>query len=176
MSCSAAGNPPPSSHSSARKLLELGYAMPLMDEAGAQTAPISGASTNKAGWLVAIIVFGLIWSELINQLKAEWWLNPQYNYGLIVPLLALYLFWKRWRNRPPPATRTTTAAPIVLILFCAALFLPIRFVAEANPDWRLLSWGLALVVVTISLSFGYLSGGGAWLRHFAFPILFFLVA
>jgi len=29
---------------------------------------------------------------------------------------------------------------MALILFGAALFLPIRFVAEANPDWRLLSW------------------------------------
>ena len=51
----------------------------LMDEAVAQTAPISGASTNKAGWLVAIVLFGLLWLELNNQLKAEWWLNPQYN-------------------------------------------------------------------------------------------------
>src|SRR5437870_3038199 len=176
MSCSAAGNPPPSSHSSARKLLELGYAMPLMDEAGAQTAPISGASTNKAGWLVAIVLFGLLWLELINQLKAEWWLNPQYNYGLIVPLLALYLFWKRWRNRPAPAPPAATGFPIALILFGATLFLLIRFLAEANPDWRLLSWLLGLAVVTISLSFLYLTGGRAWLRHFAFPFLFFLVA
>jgi len=177
MSCSAAGNPPwSSSHSSARKLLELGYAMPLMDEAGAQTAPISGASTNKAGWLVAIVLFGLLWLELINQLKAEWWLNPQYNYGLIVPLLALYLFWKRWRNRPAPAPPAATGFPIALILFGATLFLLIRFLAEANPDWRLLSWLLGLAVVTISLSFLYLTGGRAWLRHFAFPFLFFLVA
>src|SRR6266446_455076 len=150
--------------------------MPLMDEAVAQTAPISGASTNKAGRLVAIVLFGLLWLELINQLKAEWWLNPQYNYGLIVPLLALYLFWKRWRNRPAPAPPTATGFPIALILFCATLFLLIRFLAEANPDWRLLSWLLGLAVVTVSLSFLYLTGGRAWLRHFAFPFLFFLVA
>jgi exosortase len=150
--------------------------MPLMDEAVAQTAPISGAGTNKAGWLVAIVLFGLLWLELINQLKAEWWLNPQYNYGLIVPLLALYLFWKRWRNRPAPAPPPATGFPIVLILFCATLFLLIRFLAEANPDWRLLSWLLGLAVVTISLSFLYLTGGRAWLRHFAFPVLFFLVS
>src|SRR5882762_510498 len=124
-----------------------------MDKTMAQTAALSAPSAKKTSWLIPLVVFGLIWFELINQLKAEWWLNPQYNYGLIVPLLALYLFWKRWRNRPPPAPRTTTAVPIALIAFCAALFFPIRFVAEANPDWRLLSWGLALAVVTISLSF-----------------------
>src|ERR1700737_1767044 len=150
--------------------------MPQMDEAVAQTAPISRARIKRAGWLVAIVFVGLFWFELINQLKAEWWLNPQYNYGLIVPLLALYLFWKRWRNRPIPAPPAATAFPISLILFCAALFLPIRFLAEANPDWRLLSWSLALIVVAISLSFVYLIGGRAWLRHFPFPILFFLVA
>jgi len=169
-------NPCSSSHSSARKLLGLGYAMPLMDEAVAQIAPISGASINKAGRLVAIVLFSLLWFELINQLKAEWWLNPQYNYGLIIPLLALYLFWKRSRNRPAPASPVATGFPIAFILFCAALFLPIRFLAEANPDWRLLSWLLALAVVTISLSFLYLTAGRAWLRHFAFPVLFFLVA
>src|SRR5437667_3451691 len=164
MSCSAAGNPPwSSSHSSARKLLELGYAMPLMDEAGAQTAPISGASTNKAGWLVAIVLFGLLWLELINQLKDEWWLNPQYNYGLIVPLLALYLFWKRWRNRPAAAASARTGFAIAVMFLCAALFLPIRFLTEANPDWRLLSWGLALVVVGTSLLFLYVIGGRGWL-------------
>jgi exosortase len=150
--------------------------MPQMDETIVQTAAVSARSARKTSWFIVLVVFGLIWFELINQLKAEWWLNPQYNYGLIVPLLAVYVFWKRWRNRPSPATGATTAGPIALILFCAVLLFPIRFVAEANPDWRLLSWGLALVVVTISLSFVYLSGGRVWLRHFAFPILFFLVA
>jgi exosortase len=147
-----------------------------MDETIAQTTAVSARGAKKITWLIVVVVFGLVWLELIGQLKAEWWLNPQYNYGLIVPLLALYLFWKRWRNRPAPAPPAATAAPISLIVFCAALFLPIRFVAEANPDWRLLSWVLALVVVTISLSSVYLSGGRPWLGHFAFPILFFLVA
>ena len=147
-----------------------------MDEAIAPAAPVSVTSSKRAGWLIVLAVFGLLWFELINQLRPEWWLNPQYNYGLIVPLLALYLFWKRWRTRPSPTPPAATAFPIVLIFCCAALFLPIRFVAEANPDWRLLSWGLAFSVVTISLLFLYLIGGRAWLRHFAFPILFFLVA
>jgi exosortase len=150
--------------------------MPLMDEAIPRTAPVSGVDIKRAGWLVALVVFGLFWFELVNQLKAEWWLNPQYNYGLIVPFLALYLFWKRWRNRPVPAPPGTIAFPIALILFGASLFLPIRFLAEANPDWRMLSWMLALVVAALSLLFLYLVGGRAWGRHFAFPVLFFLVA
>ena len=150
--------------------------MPQMDEAVVQTASVSVASVKRAGWLIPIVVFGLLWFELINQLKPEWWLNPQYNYGLIVPLLALYLFWKRWRVRPTPTPPAATAFPIPFILLCAALALPIRFLAEANPEWRLLSWLFALVVVTISLLFLYIVGGRVWVRHFAFPVLFFLVA
>jgi len=147
-----------------------------MDETLVQTTPVSESSPNKARWLFAVLAFGLLWFELINQLKGEWWLNPQYNYGLIVPFLVVYLLWKRWPIKPTPFRPTANALSIFLIVICAALFLPIRFLAEANPDWRLLNWLLALVVVSISLAFVYLNGGVAWLRHFAFPFLFFLVA
>src|SRR5947207_13353601 len=134
-----------------------------MEEAFAAPAPNLVTSSKRTGWLIVLAVFAFLCLELINQLKAEWWLNPQYNYGLIVPLLALYLFWKRWGNRPAPAPPAATGFPIALILFGATLFLLIRFLAEANPDWRLLSWLLGLAVVTISLSFLYLTGGGAGL-------------
>ena len=150
--------------------------MPLMDEAFVSTASVSTTTAKKLGWLIALAVFGLIWVELITQLKPEWWLNPQYNYGLIVPLLAVYLFSKRCRSRPPPQPPAVHALAIAFIFFSAALFLPIRFLSEANPDWRLLSWLLAFIAAAISLAFLYLIGGRAWLRHFAFPILFFLVA
>jgi exosortase len=53
---------------------------------------------------------------------------------------------------------------------------PARLIAVANPDWRLLDWTMALAAVVVSLSAVHLAGGRPWLRHFAFPILFFLVA
>ena len=156
-------------------MLALGYAMPQMEQTIAPNAPSTIAS-HKIGWLMLIAGLALLWFELINQLKAEWLLNPQYNYGLIVPLVAVYLLWKRWRNRPVPASPSTTALPVLVIVVLAGFFFPIRFLADANPDWRLLSWSLALVVVSISLAFVCLIGGRPWLRHFAFPFLFFLVA
>jgi exosortase len=157
-------------------LLGLGYPMPQMEEAAAQTTAVSGGAFRRLNWLFVLVAFGVVWFELISQLRPEWWLNPQYNYGLIVPVLALYLFWKRWRTRPPPESPARRALAIAFVFFTVPLFLPIRFLSEANPDWRFLSWALALIVVAISLSFVYLTGGRAWLRHFAFPILFFLVA
>src|ERR1700730_19416068 len=126
--------------------------------------------------LAIAVVFALLWLEVVNQLKAEWSLNPQYGYGWSVPFLALYLLWRRWSGRPLPRPSDSRLLPIALIVFCTLLFFPIRFVAEANPDWRLLSWALALIAVAMSILWIFLIGGWPWVRHFFFPILFFLVA
>ena len=128
------------------------------------------------GWILLFVTFGLLWSELILQLKPEWWLNPQYNYGVIVPVLVAYLLWKRWQTRPTPIEPGAKPLAFLIIAAAAVLFFSIRLLADANPDWRLLSWLLAVVVIAISLSIVFLMGGRSWLRHFAFPFLFFLVA
>ena len=47
---------------------------------------------------------------------------------------------------------------------------------EATPDWRLAQWALAAEVIGLSLCAVHLAGGRPWLRHFAFPIAFILVA
>ena len=62
------------------------------------------------------------------------------------------------------------------VAFAALLILPVRVVYEANPDWPLCSWLLALGVVTISLYAVFLLGGWSWVAHFAFPVCFILVA
>jgi exosortase len=162
----------------ARNLLGVGYAMPEMKTAVARTGFRAPTATKIAVWpsVVSLLVFAWLWFEVINQLKAEWSLNPQYGYGWSVPFLALYLIWKRWQTRPSPRPPDSRAWPIAIIILCAFLFFPIRFVAEANPDWRLLSWALTFIAIAISICFIFLVGGRPWLSYFAFPLLFFFVA
>jgi exosortase len=136
----------------------------------------SSASQSRVWPMAALLFLGLVWLEVIHQLQAEWSVNPQYSYGWSVPLLVCYLLWKRWADRPSPTRPALAFIPVAISVFCAVLFLPIRFVAEANPDWRLLSWSLSLVAVAISICLIFLSGGWPWVRYFAFPFLFFLVA
>jgi exosortase len=62
------------------------------------------------------------------------------------------------------------------IFLVALLLLPFRIIAIANPDWRLISWGMAVTCLLITLCIVYLVGGKSWLRHFCFPFAFFLVA
>ena len=130
------------------------------------------------GWTVALatIAFLLLWLEIIFQLQSEWSLNPQYGYGWTVPFLAGWLFYQRWICRPAPSAPRYRGLTISIALFAAAILLPVRLIAVANPDWRLISWAMSLVAVVISLCALHLAGGAPWSRHFAFPILFFLVA
>ena len=131
-------------------------------------APMAApASTMKtAWWRMAIVGTSLLvlWSEVVKHLSADWSLNPQYSYGWAVPFLSIFLLWQRWPERPSPQPPRARTLPLSIIFFCAFLFLPIRFVAEANPDWRLLSWALALAAVTISICFLLLAGGASWAR------------
>lgn len=120
----------------------------------------------------------LLWLWLFHHLHAEWRLNAQYHYGWAVPFLAGFLFFARWQTAPatePPAPRGARRAT-VLGWLCLAILLPIRVVEEANPDWRLLSWTLALCVVAYALSAIFRAGGWEWVKHFGFPICFPLVA
>jgi len=55
----------------------------------------------RAALLACTVVVGY-WCLLFNQLRVDWEVNPQYNYGWFVPLLALGLFWQRWLTRPHP--------------------------------------------------------------------------
>jgi exosortase len=113
---------------------------------------------------------------LINQLRVEWSINPQYSYGWGVPFLSLYLFWKRWQDRPDVSRPAATGSLILLPVLSLFLLLPIRLVQESNPEWRLVSWAYSLVVVSVSLAALWRMGGRPWLKHFSFPLAFVLIA
>ncbi len=87
------------------------------------------------------------------------------------------------------ASRPVVSGPAVLwsLAFCALLYLPTRLVQEANPEWRLVSWALALEVVAVTLlvlrtidytppTTDHASRFTFHVSRFTFPILFFLVA
>src|SRR6266571_4119978 len=124
--------------------------------------------------LAAAAVIAL-WAELIIQLRLDWSYNPSYGYGWSVPFLAAYLFVRRWSSRPEPRSFASSRWALSTIVF-AAMLLPLRIVAKANPDWRLVSWSMAISITIITFSVLAGTGGQPWVRHFAFPVLFLLVS
>lgn len=112
----------------------------------------------------------------ILQLHLDWSLNPSYNYGWLVPFLAAYSFWSRWTRRPEPQIPQSRSLALAAMAAGAFFLLPLRVVAKANPDWRLISWGVGVSAIAVAFFLLWGIGGSRWLRHFAFPFLFCLVA
>lgn len=125
--------------------------------------------------LVGWVIPGALGLWLFHHLHFEWSLNEQYNYGWAVPFLTAFLFYLRWPARPaarPQSSAVLTIASCTILV----LLLPVRLVEEANPDWRLLSWAFAFLVVGYWIVALARAGGGEWVRHFGFPICFPLVS
>ena len=116
------------------------------------------------------------WLWLAACLWPQWSFYEIYEYGLFVPFLALGLVWRRWLSVPEPETPRVRLWLLPVLLLAAGLLLPVRMIYEANSLWRTISWPLGIAVMTLVLGGIYYLGGRAWLRHFSFPILFFLSA
>jgi exosortase len=147
--------------------------------------------------LASVVFFAALWLILWWQLSGEWSVNDQYSYGWFIPFLAIVLFWLRWEDRPKADhsghrsaisgqrsnnqeritnNRKAQAIAIGIVIFALSLLFPIRLFEIGNPDWRPLSWLHAICVVAITLVFLWAVGGKPWLRHFAFPVGFTLIA
>lgn len=144
--------------------------------APAELGSVRVSSRLSFGAIAALALIGLVWLAFVRQLQLEWSLNPQYSYGWSVPFIAAYLVWRRWSFRPAPAPNDFGALALILTAAGAVVLFPVRFIAEANPDWRMLDWATAVITVGMTMSILFYRGGTPWLRHFAFPIFFLLVA
>jgi exosortase len=147
----------------------------------------------SAGLALSVLFLAALWFVLCRELSGEWLVNEQYSFGWFVPFFALYLFWLRWQDRPPPEipklvlsdsrmdpksqARNNGFAALIAIPALVVL-LPVRLFEIANPEWRLLAWIHTAAVVTLTLLLIWFAGpaGAGWLRHFAFPVAFIFVA
>ncbi|HWA87433.1 MAG TPA: exosortase/archaeosortase family protein, partial [Opitutus sp.] len=140
-------------------------------------SPAARAAQSRAAWAASFLLLLAAWMLVWNQQRLEWSVNPTYAYGWAVPLLAGYLFYERWRSRPAAAQTAEWApawlAPAAILL---AVYLPVRVVQEANPDWVKINWIMTGLMVGLSFCAVYSVGGRRGLAHCAFPILFLMTA
>jgi exosortase len=167
-----------------------------------KTAP---KEISRSQWVLTALTLVALWFVLCRHLSGEWSVNEQYSYGWFVPFFALFLFWMRWEDRPKgemrnvecgipvaaavPAARhphlqatrlplqeTQNVVAIGIAIVALLTLFPIRLFEVANPDWRPLGWLHAFAVIAITFVVIYQIGGWPWVKHFSFPVLFFLVA
>lgn len=114
-----------------------------------------------------------------RHLSVFWSLSPQYQYGWAVPPLAACLFYRRWRTIPETdAARPSRSGERAekLLIFFAALLAPLWLIRTAMPDWDVIGFSLASVVILIVLALLASIGGTRLAWHMAFPVLFLLCA
>jgi exosortase len=145
-------------------------------------SPLAGRHF-RARAALSVLFLAALWFGLCRELSGEWSVNEQYNFGWFVPFFALYLFWLRWQDAPRieirnPKSEIRKGQTLAALLAIGALLLllPVRLFEIANPEWRLLAWTHAAAVVVLTFLLIWWAGGEAWLRHFAFPVLFIFVA
>jgi len=128
-------------------------------------------------FILLLLPVACLWFVLINHLRVEWAVNPQYSYGKVVPFLCLYLLWRRSRQ-PEIGVPGEIPSSICYFLFafCALLYAPTRLIQVANPEWRLVSWTLAIEVIGLTLLTIYFAFGSRVLARYEFPICYFFVA
>jgi exosortase len=136
---------------------------------------------SKAKWLASgpgLLLLGLAacWLLFFEELLGEWSINTQYSYGFAVPLLGAVLVWRRWPERPPAAAPANAGVPGMAAAVLLLFLLPLRLVVEANPEWRLVYWCHGIQVLGLSACLLYWLGGWRWVRFFAPPIAFILIA
>ena len=121
-------------------------------------------------------MLGALWLMLFAQVSGEWSIVPQYSYGWAVPILAGWVAWNRWLAKPAPGRGPSAGVTFTLASALMLLLGATRLVQEGNRDWRLVSWLLGGEVAGLtSLALAW-AGGWPWVRHFAFALLFPLVA
>lgn len=144
----------------------------------ATTASGPAATASNGPSMVFWGALVVMWGWFFFILTGEWEANEQYSHGWFIPILAGYIFWQRWNERPAPEPATGSlrvwcyAVLAVLVLPSAAGIL----IAGAYPDWRLVLWGLGIAVFLASLALTALAGGMPWVRQFSFAFVFAMVA
>ncbi len=126
----------------------------------------------------SLIQFSLValWVYVVFRLAPLWHSNTDYGFGWYIPLLCLCLFWERWKQRPAKSPARPAAGTFLLIGLLAGMMMPGALFLEVIPQWRFAGWIFTTAAIGLTFVLLYLLGGRNWSRHFAFPILFFVIA
>lgn len=143
-----------------------------MVESPAELGVLKGAESRAGGftglrlWAGAalfVALLGALYGTVLRDLVRDWWEDPNYSHGFVVPLFAAYVLWQR---RTELARLPAAGSWAGLLLFLAGLgALLLGDVAAENFVMR-----SSLIVVLAGLTLFHL--GPAFLRVLAFPLAY----
>lgn len=115
--------------------------------------------------LIVIAMAVLYWS-ILADLARDWWNDPNYSHGLVVPLITLWLLWRRKDNFAATAVSPGNFGLVVIVGALVVLFL-----GELGAELFLTRFSLWLLLGGIVLFFF----GWNHLAEAAFPLCLLLL-
>jgi exosortase len=128
---------------------------------------ISGLELAPVSVVLGAVLLAVYW-KILRALVIQWWDDPNYSHGFLVPLFCLYLIWRQWPTLTKlPRTGSLLGIPIVLGGIAVLL------AGDLGADNFLMRSSLIIVVAGLVL----FHLGTAIFRALLFPLafLFFMV-
>jgi exosortase len=77
-------------------------------------AGISGLEVAPVFLVLGAVLLALYW-KILRALVTQWWDDPNYSHGFLVPLFCLYLVWRQWPSLARlPRTGNLLGIPVIL--------------------------------------------------------------
>src|ERR1051325_11643829 len=111
-----------------------------------------------------------LWLPVVYLIGAQWSYYEQYHYGWAVPFMCVFFGWERLRTAPAASQPNCSGRAKLLLAVIGIFYWFTRLLQEANPIWRLASYGLAFEVGGATLLLIYLTNGWNRTQHFIFPV------
>jgi exosortase len=88
---------------------------------------VEGSVSGRRDWAVPSVVIatlvGILYAPVLTRLVQQWWQDPNYGHGFIVPLFSIFLLWNerdRWRQISIEPTQWGVAGMIAAVVLLVA--------------------------------------------------------
>jgi len=120
------------------------------------------------GSVLLVGLLGLLYWPILVKLVADWWDDPNYSHGFLVPVFSAYLVWQRRAALTAEVPRGSWRAGLPVLLVGLALLV----LGEVGAERFLAASSLVVVLAAFML----LHLGPAIARRLAFPLAYLLFA
>ena len=111
---------------------------------------------------IAIVLIGLMYGQVLADLALDWWNEPAYSQGMLIPPLALYIAWLRKSSTFVHPINPDNRA-LVLVAFACFTFL----LGKLAVEFFLMRISFVILLAALTWTFWGLNR----LRSLAFPFL-----
>ena len=131
-------------------------------------APTAGSGLSILYVAVVLVLLAVLFGTILRDMVVQWWQDPNYSHGFVVPLFSGYLMWERRDRLVAAPSQGSWVGFAVLLAGVAELI-----IGEVGAENFLMRSSLIVILAGLVL----FHGGRRTLSVVAFPLafLFFMV-